>query len=292
LSLEFPTTTQMKSLHFSLFLCFVILSGMVTTGSAEPAKESVYDRVMRTGVIRVAYAMNPPLLMKDPNTGKLTGIFYDVVNRLCAELQLNAEWNEEVGWGQLPEELISGRADIVACGLFVSPTRARVVDYTTMFFYTSEGVWVRPDDHRFDGSLDKINDPSITITTIDGEISSMIAKSTFPKAKVFTLPQMSDLSQNLLNVTTKKADVAFAEPAIATDFIKHNPGTLRNLAADKPFHTYGYGLALKQNEMQFKNMLNLVLQQLIDFGYVEEVLKKYEPAPGVFYRTAAPYVIK
>jgi polar amino acid transport system substrate-binding protein len=266
-------------------LCFVNCARAVE-------KESVYDRVMRTGVVRIAYAEDPPLLMKDPNTGKLTGLLYDITNKALTDLQLKPEWTEEVSWGQMPEVLASGRADITSCGLFVSAARARVIDYSIMLFYTPEGVWVRSDDHRFDTDLNKINDPSVTIAVIDGEMSSVIAQNVFPHAKPLTLPQLSDLAQNLLNVVSKKADVTFVESAIALEYLKHNPGTLRNVAATKPFRVFGNGISFRRGETEFKSMINLELQQLLDFGYVEEMLKKYEPFPGTYYRVAPPYVLK
>ena len=51
-------------------------------------KESVYERVIRTGKIRCGYAVWQPVLMKDPNTGAFSGVYYDYMNLLAARLGL------------------------------------------------------------------------------------------------------------------------------------------------------------------------------------------------------------
>ena len=51
-------------------------------GTRVTVKESTYERVIRTGEIRCAYAVYEPPLIKDPNTGKLSGIFYDVMEEV------------------------------------------------------------------------------------------------------------------------------------------------------------------------------------------------------------------
>jgi polar amino acid transport system substrate-binding protein len=268
----------------------LLLGILVGNTSWAAEKESVYDRVMRTGVVRIGYALNPPILMKDPNTGALSGIFYESVNQLFTELQLKPVWTEEMGWGQFPEALQAGRCDVVACGAWVSPGRARVVDFSIPLFYSPMGVWVRNDDHRFDGAISKIDDPGVTIAALEGEMSSIIAQSRFPRAKTLMIPQLSDLSMNLLNVEAKKADVTFVERAIAVDYLKHHPGKLRDLAATKPFRVFGNGLMFKRGEGEFKSMINLMIDQQLRFGTIDDLLKKYEPAPGVYYRVAPPYL--
>ena len=45
-----------------------------TASQVEAKKETAYERVTRTGVLRCGYATWPPNVMKDPNTGKVSGI--------------------------------------------------------------------------------------------------------------------------------------------------------------------------------------------------------------------------
>src|ERR1700722_20209029 len=68
------------------------------TIDAKPVvKESAYDRVMRTQTIRCGYVLRTPLLVKDPNTAQLSGLFYEYVENLGKALHLKIEWSEEMG---------------------------------------------------------------------------------------------------------------------------------------------------------------------------------------------------
>ncbi|NND65343.1 MAG: hypothetical protein HKM24_05195, partial [Gammaproteobacteria bacterium] len=52
------------------------------------AKESVAQRVQRTGVLRCGYNVNPPMLVADANTGEITGFTPDIVNRMAELMHL------------------------------------------------------------------------------------------------------------------------------------------------------------------------------------------------------------
>jgi polar amino acid transport system substrate-binding protein len=280
----------MKSLHFSLFLFLVF--ALVTTSPAQPVKESVYDRVMRTGVIKVTYAMNPPIVMKDPNTGKLSGIMYEAINKAFENIGIKVEWTDEVGWGVFPEVLNSDRCDIEGAAAWLNAPRAKACDFSNPICFSVLGVWVRADDHRFDKDPSLLNDPGVTLGVLDGEMSSVIAQTEFPKAKLCTLPQLADISQSLLNVETKKADACFVELAIAADYLKHNPGKLRNIAADRPFRVFGNAVMFKHNEPAFKSLVNNLFADLQQTGFIDKLIKKYEPYPGAYYRVAPSYSLK
>src|SRR4051812_116596 len=62
-------------------------------------KESTYARVLRTGEIRCAYEPYAPALMKDPNTGEFSGIFYEIMTEVARRLNVKMNWVEEVGYG-------------------------------------------------------------------------------------------------------------------------------------------------------------------------------------------------
>ena len=50
-------------------------------------KESAYERVIRTGIIRCGYFVWPPFLAIDPNTNKKSGIFFDIVEEILFKLK-------------------------------------------------------------------------------------------------------------------------------------------------------------------------------------------------------------
>ena len=251
-------------------------------------EESVYDRVMRTGTLRCAYTIYAPDTIKDPNTGKLSGIFVDTMQKAADALHLKLEWTEEVPWAGMIEGLNSNRYDAVCSGVWENTDRGRVAAFSRPVFYSAVNAYVRKDETRFGNDLSLLNDPNVRIAVADGETNATVARNRFPRAQQVALPQGSDFSQLLLTVTTGKADVVFIEPAVAADFLRNNPDSLK-MMSDHPLLVLPTIVMFRRGQEEFKSMLDSALDQLVNDGEVDDILKKYEPFPGAFYRDADAY---
>jgi len=268
----------------------ITLSIARRSGSGQATKtENVYERIIRTGKIRAAYITYPPAVVKDSATGKLSGTFVETLEEIAKNLDVKLEWTEEVGWGAQIEGLNTDRYDIVGSPVWANPTRGKVTTMSVPTYYSGIGVWVRANDDRFAGNLDKIDNADVRIGTIDGETADLIARTSFPKATRVSSPQLTDISEKFLQLQTNKVDVVFAEPFFGFEFLKNNAGTVKNIAAAKPIKTLGNCYMFKSGEFQMKNMMDVAIQDLLNSGFVDRVVKKYEPFPGTFYRVADPY---
>lgn len=257
-------------------------------GSSAGAGPSVYNRVVNSGVIRCGYVTYPPGCVKDSKTGKLSGVCVEVLEEAAKNLGLRVEWKEEVGWGSMIEGLEADRYDMIGSQVWPTSARGKVCDFTRPLFYSVLAVYVRSDENRFTGRIDSINSPAVKVATIDGEISDVVAKARFPRAQRVSLPQLSDVSQVLLNVSQRKADVAFVEPYLAEGFLKSNPGTVKNITVADPVYASSNVMMLRRGQQEFKSMLNTALDELVNTGFVDKTLDKYDPAKS-FYRLAKPY---
>jgi len=283
-------TTKTILLVVVVALVVSFIGAKIFSGVSGPTGNNLLDTVLGKGEIRAGYVVYPPSLIKDPNTGQLSGIFYDGLEEMGKNLGLKINWVEEVGWGTMIEGLKAGRYDIIVTGLWPNSARAKNVDFTGPLYYSAIGVYVRAAENRF-ADLDRINAQNVTIATIDGEMSSFIAQSTFPNAKTLSLPQDTQVAQLLLNITTRKADVTFVEPAIAEEFLSNNPGSIKNIAKDRPVRYFGNTMAVPKNQDGFKAMINTAIDELFYAGKVDELIKKYEKYPGSFYPVAQPYTL-
>jgi ABC-type amino acid transport substrate-binding protein len=281
---------MLRTTFFSLIALFFLGSIGCSPSSPQTAskKESAYERIIRTGKIRAAYLTYPPALVKDTSSGKLSGTFYETLEQIAKNLELKLEWTEEVGWGAQIEGLEADRYDIVGSPVWANPTRGKLTTLSRPVYYSGIGVYVRSADDRFDGDLAKINSPDVRIATVDGETADQIARTQFPNAQRVTLPQLTDISQMLLEVASNKADVVFTEPYFVNEYLKSNPGKIKNVAAEKPIRVLGNCYMFKKNEVQLEEMLDVAIEDLQNRGFVDEVLKKYEPMPNTFYRVAEP----
>lgn len=275
---------------FSVF--FVNYRLKNTSPQAETERtETLYDKVLESREINVGYYNGEPYFIKDPNTGEVSGIFAEILEHVGDKLELNINWVGEANFPTMAEDLESGKFDIIGSGIWINGQRGKVSDFTIPVLYDVVGAYVRIDDDRFDNGLEVVNDPDIKISTIDGEMASVIADQDFPNADANTasLPESADFTQMLINVVNKKADITFLGLAAANEFMEDNPGVLKAVSMDKPIRTFPTAIMVKRNEYEFTRMLNLAIMDLINNGIVDKIITKHEEFPLSHYRTAKSF---
>ncbi|MDX1921915.1 MAG: transporter substrate-binding domain-containing protein [Alphaproteobacteria bacterium] len=285
-------------MKFGQVLFAVVLSVIASVGVVswyhrqeigQSKQESAYERVLRTKTLRCGYADWPPYVFKkDPTTDEVSGILVDATQAIADRLKLKLEWTENTGWGSFIESLQSHRIDAFCAGVWRNAERGRYIGYTSPIFYSAVYPYVRADDHRFDKDLSLINQPDVRISTMDGEMSDMIAKLHFPKATPVSIPQLGQITDIYMNVATRKADIVFNEPSIADDFMKSNPNTLRR-AQDVPFEFFPTSLCVEIRENALREMLDSATIELHNQGVIEDIISRYSKDPKVFLRVAKPY---
>lgn len=255
-------------------IAIIALIVSFTTARKNEASPSLSDTVIKNGEIRVGYIIYPPLIYKDQTTGKLSGVSYDIVEAAAQKLNLKTNWVEEVGWGSAIEGLKTKRYDILGTQMWPNSARAREAAFSTAPMNSVIYPYVKTNDERFSEDLKKLNSDQFTISAVDGEMATFIAKNDFPQAKVNTLPQLSSYSEVFLNITNNKADVTFVEPSAANDFLKSNPNTIKR-AGTNPIRTFGNSFAFARGEESMVSMWNVAISELVNDGTVVRTLEKY-----------------
>jgi ABC-type amino acid transport substrate-binding protein len=270
---------------------FLVVSFLATsTRSVAPQKESVYHRVMRTGTIRCGYYVAPPYIIKDLNTGQLSGIWFDYLERVGKELKLKIDWAAEMGLGDYSTALEANRIDAMCTSVWIDPARAKAADFVTPISYHSAYVWVRVGDKRFDQDFKKLNDPKVTISYTDGDIGEMVREEEFPLTKVHALPQLVPVVQVLEDVVSGKADFVVMTPEIVGTYNRSRGEKLRSIGP--PIRIFPESVPVRRGEDDFRRLMDHVTHFLIQNGTIDKILKKYETVPGSFMRVAVPYQIQ
>jgi polar amino acid transport system substrate-binding protein len=279
-------TLSYVAIGLAIVAVFVCLG--VSHSSQKTADDADFQRVMASGVLRVGYVAYPPYVIKDPNTGALSGIFYDLTNEVATQLGLKVVWVEGAGYGTIFSDLDSNRYDVYGGGIWANSTRSKVGYFTIAAFYNGVYAYARSGDYRFYNNLAAINDPSVKISTMDGELGDVIARADYPKAQEISLPQSAPFDQIPLQVIANKADIAFLQPDAIAGFLRANPDSLYQIS-DKPLRLYGNTYAVKLGDSELQNMLNIALQEAINDGKVSEILAKYQSSANAYLLPATPY---
>lgn len=284
----------MKARHLTpLILFFVLwLSSCLNhqSGDVNSKGKTSMEKINSSGKIRCSYLLYSPYFMKDPNSGQLSGIFYELMMEIGKNSDLTIEWVEEVGYENIFTGLEANRYDVFAGGLWPNASRAKAGSFSEPAFYSVITAWVRQNESEIT-DLSQLSSGKYKIATIDGAMEDLIAKTDYPNAPIVSLTTLSPFTQNLLNITSNKADITFAEPGVIFDFLKTNPNSLKQLNPEKPLRIFGNSLVVKKGEFELVEFLDWAIKEVVYSGKMDTILTKYETGPNSFPRVIKPYAI-
>ncbi len=261
-----------------LLILVVLFGGLSPAPAWSKDSTPAYDRVMATKTIRCGYITWKPYNyftdLNDPKTR--TGIVFDTMNAIGKILDLKIEWAEEMGWGDIGQGFQTGRYDMACTVMWPDAAKYKNFALTRPLFYSAVYPWVRADDTRFDGNIQKINDPSVKIGVIDGAFSYNLARDIFPNATLSALPQSAQSGEFYLSLLGKKSDVINIDVDEANAYLKEHPGAIRRVEGADPVKILPLVLAVPPDSPQLKGMIDGALAHMINNGFAEQIQKKYK----------------
>ncbi len=266
-----------KVLTAACLIVLTLLAGCTWRSQDGDASMRGLTNVRNTHVLRAAFIDYPPSMSVDPNTKAKSGIMPAVISEAATAMGVQVSYVEETTFASMTDTLDSGRADIVVSGIWPSSTRALRADFSRVVYYSPIYAYVRSDDTRFDNKLDVANDGSIRIATIDGELSSIVAHADYPTAHTVSLPQQADVPQLLLQLTSRKADITFVEPAIADQFLAKNPGSIRRVAGVDPVRLFPNTFLFRKGDTGLRDAINVAIVELTNSRRIPAIVKPYDP---------------
>ncbi|MBL8640014.1 MAG: transporter substrate-binding domain-containing protein [Alphaproteobacteria bacterium] len=276
-------SNQQQTLGIKMKTFKVILFSVLLALSFPAFAESVYDRVTETKTIRCGYELSPHSLMKDSNTGKLSGFTYDIFEKIGELNGIKIEWSEKVDYSNISQGLIDNHYDMFCGPVWPFPNKDEQKILTIPSLKNMLAILVRADDMRFDKDPRILNNPKYRLSVLKDDITDSIANRDFPKAKRLSISQGDDLKLLLINVQSGKSDAAFVEKKFAENYIHMSSGKLKNIIPHNAIYFNTSLYDLPENEEKLKNMIDSTLQLLIKDGYIEKIIPEYRIKESNFY---------
>ncbi|MBF0529399.1 MAG: ectoine/hydroxyectoine ABC transporter substrate-binding protein EhuB [Deltaproteobacteria bacterium] len=146
-------------------------------------------RLQKKGTIRIGYAVEAPFAFFKPG-GVLTGESPEVAKQIVARLGIpHIEWNQSE-FGALISGLESGRFDLIAAGLFITPERAKRVTFSEPTFHVRQGLLVlKNNPHHLNSYQQAAALPKIKIAVIFGAVEEMLLRRIgLPDSRLVLVP--------------------------------------------------------------------------------------------------------
>jgi ABC-type amino acid transport substrate-binding protein len=179
------------------------------------------------------------------------------------------------------------------CGsVCIDPRRARAATYSTPYLHLPINAVVRDDDTRFDKvpePLKLMNSKNIKIGVKNGHVFEFIANEQFPLAEKVYGNDISDDTEFLEMLNTKKVDVAFSGQSTVDLYNEKNPDRKVKSIGAARFCDGAFMLPL--GDTRLKYMIDNAIMELSSSGQIRAILNKWvKPDDPLYVRApAVPY---
>ncbi|HEY9271317.1 transporter substrate-binding domain-containing protein [Achromobacter sp.] len=240
-----------------------LLTAALTLGLAWSAGPAFAQDTIRA----VTDATFPPMeFVKD---GKRTGFDIELVEALAGAMGKKVEWIDIDFKGLIPA-LQAGRADIAVSAIYITPERAKVVDFTDPYYAGGLVVMTKKDG------------PVKTLKDLDGrKVSVQVGtksvnylKEHYPSVQRVEVEKNQEMF-NLVQIGRAEAAVT-GKPA-AKLFAQSTPDLT---VLNDQITTEDYGIAVPKNKPELTRDLNAALQKLKADGSYQAIVNKWFEAPA------------
>jgi ABC-type amino acid transport substrate-binding protein len=254
------------SIIFTALLAAFLSIYLPYSANAQSTESSVLDRIKSSGIIRCSYAAWEPYVVKDPNTGKISGIAVDYLEQTAATKGLKIKWTEEIGFDQIVPHLNSGRSDMFCLPCSPFKDFKKVLDFAGSFGKLPYYVYVPAKSKLTEEQL-----KTAKFSAIDGYIPMVETPITFPNAKVVSLPQNTSMAELYDQLKYGKTDALINEHISALNYMRNNPGIIRRFS-DTPVIIKDMSFPVKKDDLTWFNFIN----DMTDTSKNEENRNRFE----------------
>lgn len=257
-------------------VCFLGTAGgakaTAQQASAQAADEKVPPRsgidtlttIRRRGQLRVGISTFIPWAMRNKQ-GDLMGFEVDVAKKLADDLGVEVLFFP-VSVADSLDDLQQERFDIIATGLYVTPSRALFVNFSDV--YNESGVTLLANRQTAPALRTEagFNRPGVKLGTIAGTVYTDIIKTRFPRASVEEFADEGSVIEALLEGKLPAAVVSSPLPEIAPRLFSKNLYT----PLPAPLMEMGEAFAIRKGDPDFLNYLNSWIRYYRQNGWLKE----------------------
>ena len=269
--------SAVNAIGVTLSAIAIFLAG---TAQADRLQDILSDRELTVG-----YITYDELTYRDSDTNEIKGFFPEFLELIAEEMGIDSDDIEYVAtdWSDFATGLQTGRYDFAIAGLFSTIPRATSAAFTDPIFYLGNSAMVLDGDDRFDDieNVMDLDQEDLTIAVVSGEQSHDFVRNNFENAEIEVV-RSSDLTSAMLQVMSRRADVAMSDHFVVRKFVAQQDGT-RDLFPDNPWNIQPITWAVRHEDQQLLTFLNNAIEYMVSTGQLQELMRdpRYEDVPFI-----------
>ena len=247
------------------------LAALVVVGFAGPASaESTWDRLKKTGVLKIGCVQNQVYHHINKDTGKWEGMVVTAAQQMAKDLEpIGVKGWEciETDWGVSVLAVQSGKIDAMF-NLQATPLRATAITFAGPLF--DQGIMLINRKGFAGKTWADYDKPEVKLAVVTGESSDLVRRLLMPKAEPVSLPRQNDLA---LAVIASRAD-ALITWAIAGSVMKLSNPELGDLIVPEPPYTFPQYVGIARDDDRiFADFMHWWIEWQRKNGHIEQWLK-------------------
>lgn len=214
------------------------------------AVADVFSDITDRGSVRIGVAAFVPWTVVRPD-GELLGFEVDVGEKIAADMGVKAEFRV-YAWDKIIAALQKGEIDMIAAGMAITPQRALKVAFSNPYFASGVTLAANIEATKGIDSLETLNRPEVTITTVSGTLAHSVAVRVFDQANLMVVTRPAEAEQAV--ISGEAAGYVASVPEARFLSLTH-PASV-DLPLGQPLIASAAGFAVKIGEQNWLNFLN------------------------------------
>ena len=253
----------------------IMTMGLAGCGSSNDknsaSKTDLLEKIQKNGKLVVGmsadYAPYEFHYIDENGKDVIGGFDVDIANEIANKIGVNLVI-QEMDFDALVSALPAGKVDLVISGMNPTKERAKVVDFSEVYYNSKHGILVRAEDADKYQTFADLEGAKVGVQL--GSTQEKIAKTEIPNVN---LQQLSNINNLILELKAGKVDAIVMEKPVAEMAVKSNP----ELAVGKPIYeeqTGGNAVGIAKNNPQLLAKVNEVITELNESGKMDEYIEK------------------
>ena len=253
----------------------IMTMGLAGCGSSNDknsdSKTDLLEKIQKNGKLVVGmsadYAPYEFHYIDENGKDVIGGFDVDIANEIANKIGVDLVI-QEMDFDALVSALPAGKVDVVISGMNPTEERAKVVDFSEVYYNSKHGILVRAEDADKYQTFADLEGAKVGVQL--GSTQEKIAKTEIPNVN---LQQLSNINNLILELKAGKVDAIVMEKPVAEMAVKSNP----ELAVGKPIYeeqTGGNAVGIAKNNPQLLAKVNEVITELNESGKMDEYIAK------------------
>jgi polar amino acid transport system substrate-binding protein len=239
--------------------------------------KSLLQEIRDKGALRVGYAPADPHSIKDPNTGKWSGIAYDIMDSLAQALQVK-HVAVDTTFADMIAGLDAGKFEV---GAAINRRTARAVAVTFTEPYINGGsIFAVNKDKAKARTWQELDKTGTTIALVQGSAEDKTLTDLIKNATLLRLP---DFDEVFLALLSGRANASFANLVGQAKRAKEHDW-MRLIIPNPPLQIEGIAFALRKgytyDDIQ---VFDIAVEDFLNKGGMDLARRKYEVADPSLY---------